>query len=300
MNRKNISESVRQRLLNRAKQENRSFNELLQYYAMERFLYRLSISEYSDIFILKGALMLRVWNSPEIRPTMDIDMLGRTDNEALNIERIIREIIAVKIDDDGLIFDENSIKTEQITEDAQYKGLRVNFKGSLGNARVYIQIDIGFGDVIYPHPETGFLPSVLDGPSPELVCYSRESAIAEKFHAMVKIGMLNSRIKDFYDIWLLSGNFNFEAENLGKAIAATFLNKETDIPDYITAFSKDFSNLKQTMWRAFTKRLKLKNTPEDFAEIVSEIETFLKPAIEIAKEIIAEKLDPENYIIFDL
>jgi len=288
MNGKNISESVRQRLLNRAKQENRSFNELLQYYAMERFLYRFSVSEYVDNFILKGVLMLRVWNSPEIRPTMDIDMLGRIDNEVSNIERIIREIIDVEVDDDGLIFDAGSIKTEQITEDAQYKGLRVNFNGLLGNAKVYIQIDIGFGDIVYPHPETGFLPTVLDNPSPELMCYSRESAIAEKFHAMVKIGMLNSRMKDFYDIWLLSRHYKFETEELAKAIAATFLNKETAIDDNITAFGKDFTDLKQTMWQAFRKRLKLKNVPENFTEIVSEIEKFLMPAIKIAREMISK------------
>jgi len=288
MNGKNISESVRQRLLNRAKQENRSFNELLQYYAMERFLYRFSVSEYVDNFILKGALMLRVWNSPEIRPTMDIDMLGRIDNEVSNIERIIREIIDVEVDDDGLIFDAGSIKTEQITEDAQYKGLRVNFNGLLGNAKVYIQIDIGFGDIVYPHPETGFLPTVLDNPSPELMCYSRESAIAEKFHAMVKIGMLNSRMKDFYDIWLLSRHYKFETEELAKAIAATFLNKETAIDDNITAFGKDFTDLKQTMWQAFRKRLKLKNVPENFTEIVSEIAKFLMPAIKIAREMISK------------
>jgi predicted nucleotidyltransferase component of viral defense system len=289
MNKKDISESVRQRLLNRAKSENRSFNELLQYYAMEKFLYRLSVSEYVDNFILKGALMLRVWNSPDIRPTMDIDVLGITDNEALNIVRIIREIIAIKVDNDGLTFDADSIKTEQITEDAQYKGLRVNFDGLLGTAKVYIQIDIGFGDVIYPHPETGFLPTVLEGPSPELVCYSRESAIAEKFHAMVKIGMLNSRMKDFYDIWLLSKHYKFKNAELAKAIAATFLNKGTFIPGEIAAFSKEFIDSKQTMWQAFTKRIKLQNTPDKFAEIVSEVETFLKPAIKIARKIIETK-----------
>lgn len=288
MNGKNIPESVRQRLLNRAKQEDRSFNELLQYYAMERFLYRLSVSEYVDNFILKGALMLRVWNSPEIRPTMDIDMLGRIDNKVSNIERIIREIIDVEVDDDGLMFDANSIKTEQITEDAQYKGIRVNFNGLLGNARVYLQIDIGFGDIVYPHPETGFLPTVLGNPSPGLMCYSRESAIAEKFHAMIKTGMLNSRMKDFYDIWLLSRHYKFETEELAKAIAATFLNKATVIESEISAFSKEFKDLKQTMWQAFRKRLKLKNVPENFAEIVSEIEKFLMPAIKIAREMITK------------
>jgi hypothetical protein len=281
----NVSDSVRQRILNRAKHENRSFNELLQYYAMERFLYRFSVSKYVNDFILKGALMLRVWNSPEIRPTMDIDMLGKTNNEASNIERIIREIINIKVDNDGLLFDADSMKTEQITEDAQYSGIRVNFNGSLGSARVYIQIDIGFGDVIYPHPERGFLPTVLDNPSPELMCYSKESAIAEKFHAMVIIGILNSRMKDFYDIWLLSRHYKFETEDIAQAIVATFSNKETVVQNDITAFSKEFADLKQIMWQAFIKRLKLENVPVNFTDIVNEIRIFLKPAIKIARKI---------------
>jgi predicted nucleotidyltransferase component of viral defense system len=177
------------------------------------------------------------------------------------------------------------MKTEQITEDAQYSGIRVNFNGSLGSARVYIQIDIGFGDVVYPHPETGFLPTVLDDPSPELMCYSRESAIAEKFHAMTKIGMLNSRMKDFYDIWLLSKHYKFETEDLAQAIAATFSNKETVIQNDIIAFSKEFTDLKQIMWQSFIKRLKLENVPVNFTDIVNEIRIFLKPAIKIARKI---------------
>jgi predicted nucleotidyltransferase component of viral defense system len=275
----NMSDSVRQRILNRAKKENRSFNELLQYYAMERFLYRLSVSKHVNNLILKGALLLRVWNAPEIRPTMDIDMLGRTDNETLNIIRIIKEIIDIKVDDDGLVFDADSIKTEQITQEADYKGTRVCFNGLLGNAKVYIQIDIGFGDVVFPRPVKGILPTVLDNPSAELMCYSRESVVAEKFHAMVRIGMLNSRMKDFYDIWLLSKNYHFDTEDLKKAIDATFVNKGTVLDKKITAFSKEFTDSKQTMWQSFIKRLKLDNTPENFAEIVAEIENFLVPVL---------------------
>ncbi len=275
----NASDSVRQKILNRAKKENRSFNELLQYYAMERFLYRLSVSKHVNNFILKGALLLRVWNAPEIRPTMDIDMLGRTDNETSNIIKIIKEIIGIKVDDDGLFFDADSVKIEQITQEADYQGTRVFFNGLLGNAKVYIQIDIGFGDVVFPRPSKGVLPTVLDSPSAELMCYSRESVVAEKFHAMVKIGMLNSRMKDFYDIWLLSKNYHFDAEDLKKAIDATFKNKRTALDKDVAAFSKEFTDSKQTMWQAFRKRLKLDSTPENFAEIVSEIEKFLAQAL---------------------
>ena len=287
----NVAESVRQRLLNRAKKEGRSFNELLQYYAMERFLYRFSVSEHIDAFILKGALMLRIWNAPEIRPTMDIDMLGKTGNEASNIVSIIKDVIDIKVEDDGLQFDVDSIKTEQITEDADYKGIRVTFNGLLGNAKVYIQLDIGFGDVIYPHPERGVLPSVLNGHSPELMCYSRESVIAEKFHAMVRIGMLNSRMKDFYDIWLLSRYYKFNVEDVAKAILATFSNKGTSIESEIVAFRKEFTDSKQKMWQAFRRRIKLHNVPENFADIVDEIKIFLVPAIAIASKIPNKKID---------
>ena len=150
---RNIPASVRQRLLNRARSEKRPFNELLQYYAMERFLYRLSQSQHAKRFILKGALMLRVWRSPELRPTMDIDMLGRTNNEEAAIIAQIQDILAVDVEADGLVFDSGSIAAEKITENADYEGIRVRFQGLLDSARIDMQIDIGFGDVVYPEAE---------------------------------------------------------------------------------------------------------------------------------------------------
>jgi len=162
---KNISASVRQRLLNRSKTDKRPFNELLQYYAMERSLYRLSKSNYAGHYILKGALMLRAWRSPEFRATMDIDMLGRTSNEETKIVAQIRDIIALDVDSDGLVFDPDSIQTEQITEDADYEGIRIRFSGLLGTARINMQIDIGFGDIIYPGPEEADLPTMLNSPA---------------------------------------------------------------------------------------------------------------------------------------
>ena len=199
----NISSSVRQRLLNRARNDRRPFNELLQYFAMERFLYRLSRSPHADRFVLKGALMLNVWRSPEIRPTMDIDLLGRTSNMEDELVAQIRDILSVEVQPDGLVFDSGSIRAERISEGADYEGFRLRFPGALGTARIHMQIDIGFGDVVYPEPEVSELPTMLDFPPPRLLCYSRESSIAEKLEAMVKLGSLNSRMKDFYDIWLL-------------------------------------------------------------------------------------------------
>jgi predicted nucleotidyltransferase component of viral defense system len=224
---RNTAASVRQRLLNRARSDQRPFNELLQYYAIERFLYRLSRSEHADRFILKGALMLQAWRSPELRPTMDIDFLGKTSNEEVSIAEKIRDILFTAVESDGLDFDPATIQTERITEDADYEGIRVLFRGVLDSARVNMQIDIGFGDVVYPGPEESDLPTLLDNPAPRLLCYSRESVIAEKFEAMVKLGELNSRMKDFYDIWLLSRQFNFAGNSLAEAIRLTFERRGT-------------------------------------------------------------------------
>jgi hypothetical protein len=275
----NVSASVRQRLLNRSKADNRSFNELLQYYAMERFLYRLSMSDHAQHYILKGALMLRAWKSPEFRPTMDIDMLGKTGNEEENITAQIRDILAVEIEPDGLTFDSNSIQTERITEDADYEGIRVRFRGALGTARISMQIDIGFGDIVYPGPEKAELPCMLDSPAPSLLCYSRESAIAEKFEAMIKLGQLNSRMKDFYDIWLLSRQFEFVLSSLAEAVRLTFKQRRTELSEPIDAFSDDFISSRQPMWAAFRKRLKQDHVPESFQEMATEVELFLEPVI---------------------
>ncbi len=206
---KNIPASIRQRLLNKAKDDNRPFNELLQYYAMERFLYRLSVSQHSERFILKGALMLRVWQAPEIRPTMDIDMLGITSNSEAEIAAQFTDVLFVDVEPDGLTFDPETIRTERITEDADYHGIRVRFQGLLDTARINMQIDIGFGDIVHPSPQMSELPTMFGAPAPHMLCYSRESAIAEKLEAMIKLGELNSRMKDFYDTWLLARQFDF-------------------------------------------------------------------------------------------
>jgi len=276
---KNVRASIRQRLLNRARNDKRPFNELLQYYAMERFLYRLSKSVHADRFILKGALMLRVWRSPDLRPTMDIDMLGRTNNEEASIIAQVRDIMAVNVEADGITFDPDSIQAERITEDADYEGIRILFRGVLDSARVNMQIDIGFGDIVYPGPEESDLPTMLDSPVPRLLCYSRESAIAEKFETMVKLGMLNSRMKDFYDIWLLSRQFDFDGVVLIEAIRLTFERRGTMMPIEMEGFNKAFIDGKQIQWTAFWKRLQQDHVPVSFQDIVSAVEGFLAPIV---------------------
>ncbi|MDA8089524.1 MAG: nucleotidyl transferase AbiEii/AbiGii toxin family protein [Nitrospiraceae bacterium] len=273
----NIAASVRQRLLNKARNDQRPFSELLQYYAMERFLYRLSKSPHANRFILKGALMLRAWRSPEVRSTMDIDLLGKTDNDQARVVAQIQDILAVETPPDGLVFDLASIRAERITEDADYEGIRIRLRGTLDSARINMQIDIGFGDIVFPWPEKAYLPVILDMPAPRLLCYSRESTIAEKFEAMVKLGELNSRMKDFYDIWLLSRQFDFEGQKLAEAIRLTFDRRGTALPDTVATFTKDFVDAKQAQWKAFAKKLKQEHIPQAFIDIAAAVSTFLAP-----------------------
>lgn len=293
---KNIGASVRQRLLNNARQDNRPFQELLQYYAMERFLYRLSVSSFADRFILKGALLLRVWQAPLARPTMDIDMLGRTANAPENITTIIHQVLAVEEQEDGIIFDPDSITIEPITENADYEGLRVRFRGHLDAARLTIQLDIGFGDKVFPEPVQESLPSLLNFPPAEMYCYSRESMIAEKFEVMAKLGILNSRLKDLYDIWMLSRQYNFEGGRLAEAIKQTFEQRGTILLEPQEIFSRKFIEEKQVQWTAFRKRIGLEFLPEDFNQVVQQLDLFLSP---IVKDLIEKGSYGESWIAPD-
>jgi hypothetical protein len=276
----NIAASVRQRLLNQARSEKRPFQEFLQYFAMERFLYRLSQSEHARAFTLKGALMLRVWHAPAMRPTMDIDFLGTARNDVESITAQFQEILRTDVEPDGLVFDPATLSAKRITEDADYEGIRIRFRGQLDSARVNMQIDIGFGDVVFPAPEPCELPTLLDFPVPALWGYSRESAIAEKFEAIIKLGALNSRMKDFYDVWLLSRSFEFDGKNLSWAIKRTFERRGTALTDDTVAFLPDFSLNKQAQWNAFRKRLREEDTIADFSVVTLEIGAFLFPVVE--------------------
>ncbi|NOQ23428.1 MAG: nucleotidyl transferase AbiEii/AbiGii toxin family protein [Candidatus Aegiribacteria sp.] len=290
---RNIPASVRQRLLNLARKEQRPFTELLQYYAMERFLYRLSESVHAARFVLKGAMMMLIWRMSEFRPTKDIDVLGRTASNEAGIIAQIREILVTDVQADGLSFDPDSIISERITQEAEYKGIRILFRGALDNARIRMQLDIGFGDVVYPEPRELNLPALLDYPSPKLLCYSMESTIAEKFEVLVKRGILNSRMKDFHDIWALSRQFDFRITPLAEAIRLTFSKRKTILLFEIEAFSESFTEAKQAQWTAFLKRTRLDHVPASFSEITSAIKTFLLPVVIV---VLSEKNESNNWI----
>ncbi|MBT1711541.1 nucleotidyl transferase AbiEii/AbiGii toxin family protein [Fulvivirgaceae bacterium PWU5] len=279
---KNIAASVRERLMLQARKDKRPFDELLQYAAMDRFLYRWSKSNSASYFILKGALMLRVWSINEQRATRDIDMLAKdTRNDLESITTIIQEVMALDVEPDGFVFSPETVTMERITEDADYQGVRVKFIGKLDGAKVSMQIDIGFGDIVYPAPMKSRLPETLNFPPGEMLCYSRESAIAEKLQALVYLGDANSRMKDFYDIYFLSRASNFIGSNLANAIRLTFENRDTEIPATISSFSREFIAFKQIQWQAFRKKLDQKYIPESFEEIVTSIEKFIMPIINI-------------------
>lgn len=277
----NLPASIHQRLLNLARAKNRPLNELLQYYAIERFLFRLGTLPVREQFVLKGAQMLKVWTGQTLsRPTMDIDLLGRFNNKIENLEEIVRLCCVVEIED-GVIFDPKTISSERIKKDAKYQGVRVFVKGFLGKIRLSIQIDFGFGDRIVPGPTEVILPQLLDLGSPQLLGYTPESAIAEKFQAMIALDLENSRYKDFYDIWFLSRNLNFTGQILSEAIKTTFEERKTALPNQSpNALTERFTAnpAKQLQWKAFIRKNRLGEAIE-LAEIAGSIENFLMPAV---------------------
>ena len=259
--RKNLPASIHQRLLNKAHQSGRAFNELLQYYAIERLLYRLSISEYSELFTLKGALMFNAWGLTNLRPTRDIDLLGHTQNTVDAVLKIFQDLSKLEAEPDGFEFDPVHIQSERIKEDADYEGIRIIMPARLGKTRLNIQIDIGFADVITPAPERLDYPTILDFPAPHLYGYPPETVIAEKFQAMTVLGMANSRMKDFYDIWMLITNFEFHGMVIQTAIERTFQNRSTELPTEMhIVFSDEFAETKRDQWNAFSRKLREENT----------------------------------------
>ena len=284
---KNIQASIWAKLQNKAKETNRPFAEVLQYFGIERFLYRFSCSEYTNKFILKGALMFIVWHVPERRSTLDIDFLARFNNQITNIEKMIKDVCRTEVVLDGLVFDPKTVKGQRIKEDADYEGVRVKFSGFLDRSRIHMQIDIGFSDITYPRPKLIEYPVILDFPKPHLKGYPAESVVSEKFEAMIKLGLLNSRMKDFYDIWLMIHQFDFNGSKLTEALRRTFAYRKTGVPEGKKLFAKEIYDEKsdrQILWKAFLKKGDIKHAPEKLSSVAKEIERFLyKPLNAINK-----------------
>jgi hypothetical protein len=276
----NLAESVRQRLLNLSQQRQEAFNLVLVRYGIERFLFRLSQSPFADQFVLKGATLFAVWSGESHRPTRDVDLLGYGDSSNERLRTLFTLLCELPVEADGLRFDSSTIRIEEIREVQEYGGKRITLSGRLDTAIIPLQIDIGFGDVVIPGASWLTYPTLLPFPEPYLCTYPKESVVAEKFQAMVTLGMVNSRMKDFYDLWLLSRLLPFDGITLTKSIQATFERRQTAISTNIpTALTGEFAEHpdKVNQWQAFLSRNRLEVGDASLTHILSALHDFLMP-----------------------
>ena len=284
----NVAASVRQRLLNLAKERQEDFNFVLGRFAAERLLFRLSVSEHAGDFVLKGALLFLLWSDHLYRPTRDIDLLAFGENSVRKLADIFRNVCRVKVVEDGLVFDADSVRGANIREDQEYGGVRVTLAALLGSARIPLQIDIGFGDAITPGVEAVEFPLMLSTPAlpaPKLNAYPRETVIAEKLEAMVSLGMANSRMKDFHDLFTLAQNFPFEGAVPVRAVQNTFARRGTPLPEIApVALTGEFSGdaAKTSQWRNFLRRIGVHAAGPDLATVIARLSRFLLPVLTAA------------------
>ena len=279
---KNTAASIRARLLALAQSKGEDYQRVLGRYAVERFLYRLGRSPYRDKFTLKGATLFTLWTGHTHRPTKDLDLLGRgSSSDIAEIETTIRVICQTR-DDDGILFENESVEGARIKEEDEYNGVRIKLLAELAGARIPMQIDIGFGDAVYPEPELAFFPVLLPMEAPLIRAYPRESAVAEKFHAMVVLDIRNSRMKDFYDVWFMASTWTFEMASLRSAILVSFERRGSPIPETVPfALTEEFLNdpQKNLQWSAFVTRLNPGDKAPSLEEVGAVLRAFLLPCV---------------------
>ena len=283
---KNLAASVRQRLANLAQSRGEPFQYVAEQYALERFLYRLSISPHSDRFLLKGALLFKLWYDEPHRRTRDADLLGFSAPNVAALENCFKEICAVQCED-GITYDADSIRAAEIREGMIYQGVRVRFSAELARAVIPVQVDVGFGDAVTPEPEEIVFPGLLDFPAAQLRAYSKYTVIAEKTEAMVLLADQNSRMKDFCDLWVLARTQAFEGSILAGAFAATFGRRETGLPAHTPiALTDEFvhSPLVQTRWKAFIAKNFLQDSVE-FDTVIDALRGFLLRPLAAAPDV---------------
>ena len=277
---RNIGASVRARLLDRARAERSDFQILLTRYALERLLYRLSVSPHRDRFILKGAMLFVTWVADPFRPTRDLDLLGHGDNDAEAIAETFRSICTQPVADDGVTFDVAALTAAPIREEMDYDGVRIRTTATIAGARISIQVDIGFGDAITPTAIEIDYPTLLDAPAPHLRAYPGETVVAEKFEALVTLGVANSRLKDFYDLWVISRTFELRQATLVEAVQRTFERRGTVLPsDTPAGLTDELAEAWATQWRAFLGRDPMAAAPDAFAATVADLRVFLMPLV---------------------
>lgn len=285
---RNSGHSVFRQLLDQSKIRGENLNFLLVRYGIERLLHRLSVSPYTDKFILKGASLFLVWRGQTYRVTKDADLLSAGSADAEHLAGIFKELCRYKTEEwDGIKFIPDSVRALPIREGQVYGGVRVTLMGILHHARIPLQIDIGFGDAVTPEPEQIRFPTLLGAPPPRLSAYPRYTVVAEKFETMVKLGVSNSRMKDFYDVWLMGTLFEFNGPTLYDAIRNTFRRRSTPLPGGLpVAFTNDFwkDAQKQTQWRAFIHKSNPEDVPGDSGVVMDKIAEFLMPVLEAVRE----------------
>ena len=283
---RNVPASVHARLLSRSRQRQEDFNLSLQRYAAERFLYRLGASSHREQFVLKGAMLLPLWGGDLYRATRDLDLSGYIKNDADEVTEAVRDICAVPCPEDGLEFAPESIRVEAIRDSSEYRGFRVKLEVRLGNARLALQVDVGFGDAVEPPPKDEDYPTLLDGPPPRVRAYPREATIAEKLHAMVVLGGANTRYKDFYDLFGQAQQSQFSGQVLARSISATFAGRKTLLPEAVpVALTPGFysDQTRQAAWSRYLSRGAMTGAPADFATVGSSLTSFLGPVWESVK-----------------
>jgi predicted nucleotidyltransferase component of viral defense system len=280
-----LSQSVHTRLVQRAQSLGVDANLLLTRFATERFLYRLSRTPYAERFVLKGALLMLVWLGETIRPTRDADLLGFGDVSDEVLAGIFREVCAAQVEPDGMTYLVDSIKVADIRPEDAYGGKRVTLRAHLGSARLRVQVDVGLGDAVSPPPQWLDYPSLLELPRPRLRAYRPETVIAEKVHAMVVLGTKNSRMRDFFDVYMLAKLRQIDGESLVQALRVTFERRRTAIPGGLPlGLTPEFAAIadKRVQWRAFLRKNGLVSAPDELEKIIGSISKFMEPAINAA------------------
>jgi hypothetical protein len=277
---RNLAASVRHRLMELARKQGEDFQLVLTRYVIERLLYRLSQSEHGRQFVLKGAMLFRLWADQPHRPTRDLDLLGKGEPSLEGLTQVFRDICGLAVEEDGLAFDPDSVTAARIKEDQEYEGVRVSCRAYLGQARTDLQIDVGFGDAVVPRPAGVTYPAMLEFPAPALLAYPRQAVVGEKYQAMVTLGIANSRMKDFFDLWVLANRFAFDGPSLCQAIQATFRRRKTVLPvapplALTPAFGTDAAKVKQ--WAAFLRRGRLDVGGASLEQVCSFLNGFLMP-----------------------
>lgn len=280
---KNPAASVRARLLAHAKQHGDNYQRILTRYAIERLLFRLSQTEAVERYVLKGAMLFVTWPEHVFRPTSDLDLLGQGNPTPAAIAELFTRICQVEVPSDGIRFDPAGLKIEAVREADRYQGVQLSLRGELAGAIIHVQVDIGFGDHVYPSPKRGNFPSLLpELPQANILMYPPETVVAEKFEAMIRFGEANGRVKDFHDIWVTTRTFPFDLASLVEAVGGTLQRRETAIPTEMpVGLTEAFATIAEGggLWSGFLRRNPPALEPPPFAELQEELRRFFGPII---------------------